>query len=175
MTWTNKPTFAAGTYPNALAMERLVNQVDLLTNPPRARLRQTVAQSVATGTFTPITFDTEAFDTHGGHDTSTNTSRYTCRIAGYYQFSGKVCWSGNSTGRRASQWWLNGTVITGTQVAYAATTAADVEHVVLTLDVAMAVGDYVELAGYQDSGGSLNTIVTFDTPSMMNVRWTGAT
>ena len=58
---------------------------------PLCRLRQVTAQTgVAHNTQTIVTFDTEDFDTHGAHSTSSNTGRITPQVAGYYRFSATV-------------------------------------------------------------------------------------
>lgn len=56
---------------------------------PLVRLLQQVAQSIAT-TNTALTFSSgsEDIDTHGFHDVTTNNSRITPTIAGYYQVFG---------------------------------------------------------------------------------------
>lgn len=176
MTWNTRPTNmdAPGQVHLGVDIQAILDQIEFLTSPPIAQMRQQVGQSISNATFTALTFDTEVFDNFGGHDTATNTSRYTCQVAGYYQLSGKIAWTGNATGRRASQWFQNGTVISGSQVAHAATSASDVEHNLITMDVLLAVDDYVELMGFQDSGGSLSTIVSSAALySVFNVRWTG--
>lgn len=55
--------------------------LDRLERPPTAELIQTVGQSVPNGTWGIITFDSEVEDSHGGHSTVTNTSRYTCMVS----------------------------------------------------------------------------------------------
>lgn len=173
MSW-DAPLIFSGAYPDGYELEQIIDQISLLSSPPRARLRQTTLQTIGNGTFTPITFDTEDEDNYDGHSTATNTSRYTCRYAGWYAVTGKVAWSGNATGRRASAWHVNGTVVPGTQIAVAATTASDVEIAAASLDVLLAVDDYIELLGWQDRGGNLDTIVTTSgLHSYMNIRLVG--
>lgn len=174
MSWTNRPTYwdAPGQVELGEDKQKILDQIEFLTSPPMAQLRQTVGQSISNGTFTALTFDTEGWDTYNGHSTVTNTSRYVVPVAGYYQLSGKVAWNGNTTGRRVSQWAVNGTGVTASQVAVTANSVSDVEHPTSTIDVLLALNDYVEILAWQDSGGALSTLVSnAQVYSYMNVRW----
>lgn len=68
--------------------------ITLTLNRPLVRLIQQAAQSIATTTDTALTFGagSEDIDTHGFHDTSTNNTRITPTVAGYYQLYGVVWW-----------------------------------------------------------------------------------
>lgn len=165
-------TIPAGTRLLESVLKLIVDAVNRLNNPPRARLRQTSAQSIANNTYTSLLFNVEDYDSAAGHSTSSNTSRYTCQVAGLYRLSGKVGWAGNATGRRASAWAVNGTQVDGTEIAIIATSGAGVEHPAATIDVQLAVSDYVELQGFQESGGSLNTNVSSGpADSYATIRW----
>jgi hypothetical protein len=166
--------FEAG---SRLLAEDLTTTLSRLLDPPGAQLRQTVAQSITHSTFTAITFTTEDYDNQGGHSTTVNTSRYTCQVAGRYLISGKVAFVSNTTGRRGTQWRVNGSQVQGSQVLLSSGDDADeTQYPALTMTVLLAVNDYVELFAIQQSGGSLNTSVTdAHTQSVMQVRWTGTT
>ncbi len=167
-------TFEAGT--RALA-EDFVATLARLMDPPGAQLRQTVAQSCTNNSFTAITFTTEDYDNQNGHSTSSNTSRYVCQVAGRYQLSGKVAFVASNTGRRGTQWRVNGSVVPGSQVLISSGDDADeTQYQAMTMTVLLAVNDYVELFGFQHSGGSLNTSVgDTQTQSVMQILWTGTT
>lgn len=160
---------------NRLLSEELVNLGRLL-NPPRARLLQSSGQAVTTGTFTAVTFTSEEFDTVSGHSNVSNTSRYTCQVAGLYLLSGKVAWVHNTTGQRASLWRINGSTVTGSQISLQTNAQAsrEIQVPAATITVPLAVNDYVELFGFQDSGGSLNTSVGDSaTQSFLQAQWIG--
>ena len=175
MAWAARPTPAPGGYPRGEQLEEMLDRIQFLSDPPRAQLRQTAAQTFGTsGLFAALLFDAEDWDTYGGHSTTTNTSRYTCQVAGIYQFSGKVSWNGSATGRRASKWMKNGSDVAGNQMAIIATSASDVQHPAVTMQISLVVGDYVELYGFQESGGSLATNVASSAQHpLMTVRWIG--
>lgn len=175
MTWAARPTIEPGEYPRGDEIEAFLDQISFLTDPPRAQLRQTSAQTVTTGTFTAMNFEAEDADNYGGHSTSTNITRYTCQVAGVYRLTGKIAWAASATGRRASDWRKNGSSINGSQVAYAATSASGVQHLAMTTDVTLAVGDYVELFGFHEVGSNLATDVTnAGVQTYMNVLWIAA-
>jgi hypothetical protein len=139
--------------------------------PPLAMLRQTAAQTLTTGTYTAVLFDTEDFDSHNGHSTVSNTSRYTAVTAGVYEVSGGCAFAANATGRRLARVAANGTVIGGSLSGIPAN-ASVVGYPVRTTLVRLAVGDYVELQALQESGGNLATFITNSEfqPTMV-VRW----
>lgn len=129
-----------------------------LNNSFYAQMRQTVAQNISDSTATALTFTTEDFDTDAGHDTGSNTSRYTCQTAGRYLLGGKFSFAGNTTGQRYGQWYKNGSGIAGSAVRLSG--AANQHACAMTVMlVDLAVSDYVELVVQQNSGGTLATLV----------------
>lgn len=138
-----------------------------------ARLRQTVAQTLTTATFTAINFDTEDVDYDAAHSTVTNTSRYTAQTAGYYLVSGIAGFVGNATGARYTAIYVNGSPINGTEQGFTTVPNADTLQIPTpgTL-VYLNAGDYVQLVAYQSSGGNLNTHVAAAAfQPIMNVLW----
>lgn len=153
--------FTAGTVPTAANLNAgIESTLAFLLNPPRCKVYASGAQSIGTASFTALTFDTEEFDTDAMHSTSSNTSRLVCKTAGIYLLSGSVSWASSASGtRRGARWWLNGSS-SNTQamvVSGSAGTGLPTVHAP-TVMVPLAVNDYVELAAYQDTGGSLSTI-----------------
>lgn len=149
--------------------------LNFLMRPPIAELRQIVAQSLANATFVALTFTAFDFDTDvdgiGGHDTGVNPSRFTARYAGIYQGSGVATYVANATGRRAQQWFVNGTALAASQTAYQSTAANDGEFAARTKQFYLNAGDYVELMGYQESGGALATFSTGAGACGASIRW----
>lgn len=123
-----------------------------------ARAYASTAQSLTSGTATALNFDSETFDTAGFHDTVTNPSRFTipAGAAGTYVVVGGVGFAANATGTRAARIHVNGVVGAITSVE-ADRTAGLPTRLTVSDVLVLAAGDYVELAGYQLSGGALNT------------------
>jgi hypothetical protein len=168
-------TFTDGIATSSEANAYLRDVLNFLLAPPQAILRQAVAQSLTTATMTAITFDAEDLDTNvagtAQHDNVTNNSRFTAVYAGWYQVSGGLGVASNVTNRRATRFAVNGTFLNGTGIYLPANPTGTCEIPTRTHAVFLNVGDYVEMQGYQDSGGALLTAAATDTMSTMYVRW----
>jgi hypothetical protein len=129
---------------------------------PIAELRTTALNSLNDSTWTTILFGGEAVDTDpdsvGGHSTTTNTGRYTARYAGLYLVAGHISYAANAAGSRYARWTVNGTTRPGSSgvVGYNPTGGAIAAHAP-TMVLVLAVGDYVELQGFQNSATTLTT------------------
>lgn len=134
--------------------------MNVVANPPICKVRQTVAQSLTTSTITPITFTTEDVDTSGMHSTSSNTSRLVATVAGWYLCSGNISYAANATGIRTTAWQVNGVAAPGAGQLFVATAAATNRLAAVSTLLQLAIGDYVELIGFQSSGGALLTAVS---------------
>ncbi|MFF7142232.1 hypothetical protein ACFZB5_13420 [Streptomyces nodosus] len=164
-------TFATGAWWNA-------NVSTLLTyglNQPLFVGTQTIAQAVATGTWTPLTLDTEQVDTYAGHSATTNSSRYTAQVPGWYTVCGVSAWASNATGVRRSRLHVNGASVPGSsQMVPTATTGSVTGVMTPVRAVFLDAGDYVEVVGWQNSGGNLATAVASDLATALFVAWSHA-
>lgn len=134
---------------------------------PIAKVRQTTNQTLTTGIDTVITMTTVEFDNYSAYNTGTST--YTVPMAGWYQISVAVAFSTNTTGRRASEVYKNGSSL---QQFYCVTTASTGVTVALSTNIALlAFGDLIVPRGAQDSGGNLTTQVGSGYNSWMAVEW----
>lgn len=121
-----------------------------------ARAYNSADISISNNSLTPLTFNSERYDTDTIHSTGSDTGRLTCKTAGKYLIVGQIEFAANTSGRRILEIRLNGT-----------TNLAEIEHHpsqtgsaptgmnILTI-YDLSVNDYVELLVYQSSGGSLN-------------------
>jgi hypothetical protein len=118
-------------------------------------LYKSTAQTASNSTWTAITFDSENFDVGGYHDTSTNNTRITIPTGkgGYYSLTGSLNWGGNTTGARTAAIYLNGSLnkVLG---QHPSTIANDV-YTEFNYIMNLSAGDYVEMYGFQLSGGNL--------------------
>jgi tRNA G26 N,N-dimethylase Trm1 len=159
---------------SAIANARIKDAVAFFLNPPMAVLRHSAVQSIATSTFTALLFDTEDKDTDGGHSTVTNTSRYTAQTAGMYLVSGQYSSAINATGQRAIRLAKNGVVVPSAEQIIPPMAPSSIEVIGLRSQlVALGVGDFLELHGFQASGGALNTSTTSEAQCGMTVLWVG--
>ncbi|MEE1838082.1 hypothetical protein [Streptomyces sp. SP17KL33] len=142
---------------------------------PRFRGYAQTAQSIPDGAWTALTIDTEAFDSDGGHSTTTNTSRYTVQVPGVYLITGTASFAGNATGNRAVRLGVNGNGVIGSFVKTLAATVAHSSGVATVAQVQCVAGDYIEVFGYQSSGGALMTSVTaLDVAPALSAQWIAA-
>ena len=129
--------------------------------------------TVASGTYTDLTFNSELYDTDGFHSTATNTDRITIPAgkAGYYLIMSMIQYDGSSTtGIRTSNLVINGSGISGTYSPGApATATTSTYHVVRYL----AVGDYVVLSAYQTSTTTI-TLNRDQNNTFLSVAYLGA-
>lgn len=154
-------TWAAGDYPTAAYFNQEIrDNVSFLANPPACRVTNTAVQSVGNAAWTAMTFDTELFDTDSMHSTSSNTSRITATTAGLYLFTGAIAWTANATGQRGCAFRKNSSGTnnpTDSGSLYTAVTNTTATYTPAAMLIKLAAADYVELVGYQSSGGPLNT------------------
>lgn len=157
---------------SALWISNVYNGLTYLSNPPAATLVQvSAATTLSSAVWGTIGFDSNTFDNYGGHSNVTNNSRYTIQQAGKYLIAGTTAITTNSTGDRGARIMKNGTAVQGpySLVPTATTHAASVATAGFILTC--AVGDYLELAGYQNSGGNLTTSISTDQTSSLTVIW----
>ncbi len=129
-------------------------------NPPRCMAVRTTNLSIGTGGNPKlITLDAETIDNDSMHDLITNPSRITFQTAGAYHIGASVCFASSATGRREGQIRLNsaGDGATGTRLCRSVVPATNGETIVsLSRFATFGVGNYIELFGFQDSGGALD-------------------
>ena len=132
-------------------------ETNLLNGFARAKGFHSTTQSLTTATVTAITFDSEDYDIGAMHNPGVNPTRFTvpAGAAGLYTIIAKVSYAANATGVRVARLRKNGSDIS-TQVTHAATAGAT-QVVMVCDDLVLAVADYIEVYGFQDSGGNLNT------------------
>jgi hypothetical protein len=119
-----------------------------------ASAKDNADQAIPNTTYTKLTFNTEQFDTNAFHDDSTNTSRMTIPSgkAGKYLITGCINWQSNSTGQRIFVVFKNNSLFQ----SFGSEAASGNANAISSFVKDLAVADYVELAAYQSSGGSLN-------------------
>jgi len=168
-------TFVDGLETSSEMNSYIRDPIAFLLSSPRAELRQTAAQTFTTGVSAAVQFNAEDVDTGpsgtGGHDNVTNNTRYTAVYAGWYQISGAVSFAVSAVGDRYCWWSVNGADVNGSLTFTAGDGTAICAITARTKMVFLNVGDYVELIGFQDSGGNLlSSVSTREQPSM-SVRW----
>ena len=116
------------------------------------RLTHSATQSIANSTQTPLTFDTETFDTDSMHDAS-NPTRITFTTAGKYLINANWTWGANTSGFRRGRIRVGGSLVIG--MVQTVTPAAGNPRMTLSCIYGFDADEYVELVVDQDSGGAL--------------------
>lgn len=171
----NMRTFSVGEYETGAYLNTSVRDaVDFLLMLPIATVYQTAAEALGgSGVPTPISYDSTAVDSYGGHSNTVSPSRYTAQVAGWYAVGGAVVFGASTSGTyRKVQIYYNGTAI-----AYAVAQLSQVQSVTAATTVPISptivylnVGDYVSLYAVADVA-SLSTIANSTNQSYMTVFW----
>ena len=121
------------------------------------RITRSGTLNIANNTYTAVSFNLEDFDTDSYHDTSTNNSRITIPSGkgGYFLLVGNMMWGTDNTGQRELVFYKNGAVINGNAKLQATSSGGPALCLSIILD--LAVGDYVEMYVWQNSGQQIGT------------------
>jgi hypothetical protein len=164
MAWSTPATYTAGQILTAAQMNAVSANLNA-GGPCFLRVRRNAVQSLATGVFGAVNFDTEDVDTASIFTASSN--RIIVPTAGLYQLSATVSYNTNSTGTRATAIIASSTVsgstdaatITGgTRITGSISPPSPSTQTVQSCSTLYSVtaGQAFSLQAYQDSGVSLN-------------------
>jgi hypothetical protein len=157
-------TWVAGEVVTAAYMNANVRDAgNFFITPPSAYIYQNTPQAaLVTATLTLITWDTAAYQ---AVDTSvwsagTNPSRWTPATPGYYSFVASLLWATNAAGSRNLMVRKNAAGASGggtlvQQDSAFASSANGHNSLVVTTVQMNGTTDYLEVFGYQNSGGNL--------------------
>lgn len=121
------------------------------------------AQSLTSGTIAVLTQDTDDSDVLAMHSTATNTSRIVAPSAGLYIAYATLNFAAHATGVRIGNIRKNaaGSSVGGTSLGYVElATSGTITYVQVMGLTYLAATDYVEVFGYQNSGGALGCTTT---------------
>ena len=127
---------------------------------------QSSAQSISNTTPTKVLFQTKEFDTTSTFDNAVN-SRFQPIVAGYYQINASVRFSAN-TSTPAAVVYKNGSAYKDGVLQGSGPTSTVSSIVYLN-----GTTDYVEIWGYQASGGALSTVALSNTTYMQGCLLSG--
>jgi hypothetical protein len=152
--WTTPKTWATNDSLGASTLNtHLRDNLNFLYGRPCCRVFNNANISHTTsGALQALTFNSERFDTDTMHSTSSQTGRITFTTAGYYMVGGQVEFGASATGERGLAIRLGGTT---TLISHNQDAIGSDQLSVVTF-YAFTAGQYVELLGYQTSGGALN-------------------
>lgn len=145
-----------------------------LFNKPSATLYLTSPFSILYSSGNPqntqVAWSSSSGDNWGGWSSGSPT-RYTAPLAGAYELSVSVEWTGNATGGRHVEFYQNGSeVINSLTVVGTAPTSAQFPQTANVVIFQAAAGDYFQVNCWQNSGASLN-ISPAGSVSAWTVNW----
>lgn len=172
---TDAPDGATQIKALAQAADATLSSMDTrLSQPVRASLRQlTHTQVTQRNTNTAIEMDTVDFDSHGGWSAG-NPTRYTCKVAGIYQFVGGIVYAndGDFSGKRQASWAVNGD--TGNLRNPGTTPPSNPGGIAVPTSsfmVSLSIDDYVEMFGFHNAKTSSGADKTMDTDNGVGGSW----
>lgn len=136
------------------------------TSPAWATMRKATTQTVGTSTWTALTWGSRVDEDSSGLTIGPNG--LTVVAPGLYHVVGAVAWATNTTGNRYAQVVVNDIAM----VNAGATATTVTSRTLVSAIVKCAIGDVINLAGYQSSGGNLATDVGTGSCVLMAV-WLG--
>lgn len=145
----------------AYLTSQLYNPLLFTLGKPSATLIQTSPWNTPNNTtpYGTVPWQSSSVDNWNAHSNVTNNTRYVVPVAGIYRLSGAVTWTNNATGVRAAEFMKNGSALSGTNVWQPASSANFLTVTLPAYNVQCAVGDYLEIGGYQNSGAALATVI----------------
>jgi hypothetical protein len=169
-------TLVAGTNENVnhvqANFDTLANQFPLAANStnfaqvPQCRVTHSTTQSTSTGVTMTLAFDTETYDlgtpSNNMHDTATNNSRITFRVAGLYSLGGAVQFGTVASGSYFILSLLLNGATTIAESSHTSNSAAG-ERGEIQTEYRFSVNDYVELRLIQGiaSGNQVSSFPVF--------------
>jgi hypothetical protein len=123
------------------------------------QVTKTTNTSVGAGANAQIPWDSEAFDTDGFHNNSTNNARLTVPSGkgGYYKVYFGMQWASSSTvARRIVAVYKNGDVNTGTFINNFETSSINFPSCAMAFTINLSAGDWLEIDAYQGTASSLD-------------------
>jgi len=130
----------------------------VMVNGPAFSATRTADQTFSNSTFTKLQVNTETFDTNSNYDPTTNY-RFTPTVEGYYQINGNISFDGDDAGFAQIGIYKNGGVHNyGSGIIN--NTSIGGQVFVASVIFLNGSTDYVELYGWQNSGGNLGLLTS---------------
>lgn len=167
-TWVNREI-----PPYSTVNAEVYDTLTWLMRPPMCKVRQTTAQSISNATFTAVTFQTEDIDPYNWHSPTTNPSRITPNIPGWYRGWFSIGMS-TATGGSYRVGYVWRSAVTGRSRRDSKPPVSTASKSLRGIPFFMPMNgttDYFEVIGYQDTGSSMTLNVSSAGNSEFFCRW----
>lgn len=139
---------------------------------PFAQLTRSTNFGIGNSSVTAFPWNAEDSDTHGCHSTVTNTTRITAQVAGVYEFDCSIPWVPDTGIREMNlRRTTTGAVVTTFTGSRFGNSSAVTAINTTTRKIPLAVGDYVEVVLWQNSGGTLDVDQSYANGPRLDVTW----
>ena len=140
-----------------LQVDAIVPEDRTAPGPITCRVKNTGTFAINTASWTTVTFSAEDHDTGDMHSTATNTSRITAPVAGYYSIKATVYFAASAAVQVQTRVLKNGVTTQPTGLRDKKNPVSGQDSLVTaTGTLYLNAGDYLEVQGYQDSGGTIS-------------------
>ncbi len=146
--------WTAGDQPSAESFNEISDAIEFLSNPPAAYVWASTTQSMSNATFTALNHQNELRDNDGMWSAG-NPSRLTCQTSGWYELEYGIFY-----GSAADFNWRTPAIRKNGNTFVAQSSMINCGADIMLracYDMYLYAGEYLELMGYQASGGSLST------------------
>lgn len=137
-----------------------------------AKLKRTTPQNFGNNSAGGVAFTAADLDRLGAWSSAAPT-RYTAPVPGAYEFTGAISYAANGTGFRSTTWYVNGAAQNSSSIIIPAVTGEATVVNARPVVLRLAVGDYVELVGLQNSGATITTDTTTANQPSIQVKYLG--
>lgn len=167
MAYTTPSTWVAGAVLTAAQLNtQLRDNVRFLHGPPTARVQGITDSTFANGAYTATIFSQEDWDSDNMWSSTANT-KLICRTAGKYQVHAGVSFFG-STGGTIRGVGIRKNSTTGSPTDgihfHRHDMIAGTQEVTISNLVSLTTGQFIQIVGFQDSGGNLGSSGTGGMP-----------
>jgi hypothetical protein len=146
--------FAVGEAVTSTNINTYYSSLQFLLNPPIARLAKSANQTVAAGSFVPITFDVSSIDSYNGH--SSGSTKYFAQVQGWYMVAANLQWPNSNVGIRDALIAKNGSSIPESNGTTSNPSNLTPGNPSATILVQLNVNDFIECWGFQNTGGNVS-------------------
>ncbi|MGG1599310.1 hypothetical protein [Paenibacillus naphthalenovorans] len=122
----------------------------------QVKVYSTASQSIPSGAYTTLVFNTEYYDDAEQHDNAVNNSRLTCKEIGKYLIHSEVLFASNATGYRGVRLRINESIIDGQFIVGAVN--GNQTSITFSTIRQLNMSEYVEVQVIQNTGGSLDVL-----------------
>jgi hypothetical protein len=148
--------------------------LNFLLAPPLAILLGPGTTSITNTTTTALPWTSETIDRDGGHDNTTNNTRYTCQTAGYYEMCAQVAWGSGTNKLRDTNIRTGGStnVVSDEFDQTGVDGGNGVRPISRVMGTAyLSVGTYAEVTVWQDDGFTISLTFVLSGLPRFELRW----